>query len=227
MIEALIFDVFGTCVDWRNSVAREVAAVLPEVDAFAFADAWRGEYDPAMARVRAGNRGYIPLDDLHLENLHIVADRFGVELADPEALNRAWDKLDPWPDVVVGLNEIRRSRIVAPCSNGSIALITRMARNAGLPWDCVLGADLAHDYKPKPEVYRAACAALRLPPAKVMMVAAHNSDLRAARAQGLATGFVLRPQEHGAQQNTDLLAEDDWDIVAADFHELAARVAGQ
>ncbi|NDR59532.1 haloacid dehalogenase type II [Aliiruegeria sabulilitoris] len=225
MIEALIFDVFGTCVDWRSSVAREVAAVLPEVDALAFADAWRGEYDPAMARVRAGNRGYIPLDELHLENLQIVADRFGVNLGAPEALNRAWEKLDPWPDVVDGLKEIRRSRIVAPCSNGSIALITRMARHADLPWDCVLGADLARDYKPKPEVYRAACAALRLPAEKVMMVAAHNGDLRAARAQGLATGFVLRPQEHGADQKTDLGAEEGWDIVASDFHELAARVA--
>ena len=160
--KALIFDVFGTCVDWRTSVAREVAAVLPGVDADAFATAWRAEYDPAMARIREGGRGYVPLDDLHRENLHKVAADFGVTA--PDALAHAWERLDPWPDVVAGLGVLKRHHIVAPCSNGSIALMTRLARYAGLPWDCILGAEIAQDYKPKPRVYLAACAALRLAP---------------------------------------------------------------
>lgn len=221
MIKALISDVFGTCVDWRSSVARDVAAVLPEVDAAAFADAWRGEYDPAMARIRDGNRGYIPLDDLHLENLDRVADRFGVTVPDRIRLNRAWERLDPWPDVVDGLAALKTDRIIAPCSNGSIALMTRLAKWGGLPWDCILGADLARDYKPSPAVYAACCTALRLPAQEVMMVAAHNGDLHAAQACGLRTAFVPRPTEHGPGQTIDLEPEGDWDLVAPDFLALA------
>ena len=224
-VEALIFDVFGTCVDWRNSVARDVAKALPGVDALAFADAWRAEYDPAMARIRAGNRGYVALDDLHRENLARVCTRFGVSPDDPGTLNKAWERLDPWPDVVPGLSAMRRSRIIAPCSNGSIALMTRLARHANLPWDCILGAEIARDYKPKPAVYLAACAALRLDPAQVMMVAAHNGDLVAARAAGLATGFVPRPLEYGPDQTTDLAPEADWDVIANDFKALADKLA--
>lgn len=218
-IKALIFDVFGTCVDWRSSVAREVAQVFPHIDAAAFADAWRAEYDPAMARIRDGGRGYVPLDDLHLENLHRVAERFGIKA--PDSLNTAWEKLDPWPDVLPGLKRLHRDHILAPCSNGSIALMTRLARYASLPWDCILGADLACDYKPQPAVYRACCAALRLAPQEVMMVAAHNGDLQAARAEGLKTAFVPRPTEHGPDQTTDLTPMADWDIIAADFNALA------
>lgn len=223
MVRALIFDVFGTCVDWRTSVAREVSKVLPEVDALAFADAWRAEYDPAMARVREGGRGYVALDDLHLENLHRVAARFGVTA--PDDLNSAWEKLDPWSDVVPGLTALRARHILAPCSNGSIALMTRLARYGHLPWDCILGAEIARDYKPKPQVYLASCDALRLDPSEVMMVAAHNGDLVAARAAGLATGFVPRPTEHGPDQTTDLAPEADWDLVARDFTDLAAQLA--
>lgn len=222
-VKALIFDVFGTCVDWRRSVAREVAAALPGIDATAFADAWRGEYDPAMARIREGGRGYVPLDDLHLENLHRVAARFDVTA--PGNLNAAWEKLDPWPDVLPGLTHMRRTHILAPCSNGSIALMTRLARYAKLPWDCILGADLARDYKPQPAVYHACCAALRLAPSEVMMVAAHNGDLHAARAEGLRTAFVLRPTEHGPNQSTDLHPDAEWDIVASDFVDLAQALA--
>lgn len=222
MLKALIFDVFGTCVDWRSSVAREVAKVLPDLDAAAFATAWRAEYDPAMARIRDGGRGYVPLDDLHLENLHRVAAAFGVTA--PDHLNAAWERLDPWPDVVPGLTALKAQRIVAPCSNGSIALMTRLARWGGLPWDCILGAEIARDYKPKPQVYLAACAALRLDPSEVMMVAAHNDDLAAARAAGLATGFVPRPTEHGPGQATDLAPAADWDVVAGDFRDLARRL---
>lgn len=224
MIEALIFDVFGTCVDWRNSVARDVRAALPTVDPFAFADAWRGEYDPAMARIREGGRGYVPLDDLHLENLGRVSANFGVTCAAPESLNRAWERLDPWPDVVPGLTRLRAAALLAPCSNGSIALMTRLARHAQLPWDCILGAEIARDYKPKPAVYLASCAALRLDPAQVMMVAAHNGDLHAARAAGLKTAFVPRPTEHGPGQTTDLGPEADWEVIAQDFGDLASQL---
>lgn len=219
MIKALIFDVFGTCVDWRNSIARDVAAALPAVDPLAFADAWRGEYQPAMDRIRAGNRGYVPLDDLHLENLHRVADRFGVTA--PDSLNTAWERLAPWPDTIPGLTALREQAIVAPCSNGSIALMTRLARYARLPWDCILGAEIARDYKPKPAVYLAACSALRLPPDQVMMVAAHNDDLDAARAVGLKTAFIARPTEYGETQTTDLTPTANWDQIAADFIALS------
>jgi len=224
MIQAVIFDVFGTCVDWRSSIAREVARQMPQVDALAFADAWRGEYDPAMARIRDGNRGYVALDDLHFENLtHVCAD-FGVSPPDPIALNHAWEELDPWPDVVSGLTTLKRTHVIAPCSNGSIALMTRLARYGALPWDCILGAELAQDYKPKAQVYLASCAALRLPAKEVMMVAAHNNDLVAARAAGLATGFVPRPAEHGVGQTTDLAPSEAWDIIANDFNDLAEQL---
>lgn len=225
MIKAAIFDVFGTCVDWRSSVARDVAAVLPQVDASAFADSWRGEYDPAMARIRDGARGYVPLDDLHLENLSRVTKAFGVNVADPDHLNQSWERLDPWPDVVEGLKEIKNQIVIAPCSNGSIGLMTRLARYGGLPWDCILGAELARDYKPQPAVYLASCAALQLRPENVVMVAAHNADLHAARAAGLKTAFVARPHEHGPEQAIDLVPDSNWDVVATDFIDLAMRLA--
>lgn len=224
MERAFLFDVFGTCVDWRRSVARAVAAALPEVDPVAFAVAWRAEYDPAMARIRAGGRGYVPLDLLHLENLGRVAAAFGVTVPDPAALNRAWERLDPWPDVREGLARLRRLGLIAPCSNGSIALMTRLARHGGLEWDAIAGAELARDYKPKPEVYRASCAAMGLPPERVVMVASHNADLHAARAEGLKTAFVLRPEEHGPAQAVDLNPESDWDYIASDFMDLASKV---
>lgn len=224
--QALIFDVFGTCTDWRTSVARAVQPQLQTVDALAFAEAWRGEYQPAMARIREGGRGYVPLDDLHLENLMRVCARFGVAPADPDALNRAWEALDPWPDVPAGLARLKQHAIIAPCSNGSIALMTRLARHANLPWDCILGAEIAQDYKPKPQVYLAAAAALRLEPGQVMMVAAHNDDLHAARAAGLMTAFVPRRTEHGSLQTTDLAPTGAWTCVASDFSDLAMRLFG-
>ncbi len=222
MVKALIFDVFGTCVDWRTSVAREVAGVI-DVDPFAFADAWRGEYQPSMKRIRDGGRGYVPLDQLHLENLHVVAERFGASA--PDELNKAWEKLDPWVDVVPGLTRLKQGAIIAPCSNGSIAMMTRLARYGNLPWDCILGAELAQDYKPKPGVYEACCAALQLNASDVMMVAAHNDDLQAAKNVGLKTAFVPRPTEHGPGQATDLKPSGDWTLVAADFNDLADKLA--
>ncbi|NNU79290.1 haloacid dehalogenase type II [Halovulum dunhuangense] len=224
--EALIFDVFGTCVDWRTCIARELAAVLPGADALALADAWRGEYQPAMERIRAGNRDYVALDDLHRENLNLVLGRFGLAVPDRDGLNRAWERLDPWPDVVPGLHDLRGHAIIAPCSNGSIALMTRLARHAGLPWDCILGAEIARDYKPRPGVYLASCAALRLAPESVMMVAAHNDDLEAARAAGLATAFVPRPMEYGPDRQSDLGPAQDWDVVASDFPALSRQLFG-
>ena len=229
-IEALIFDVFGTCVDWREGVAREVERAGLPVDGHAFADHWRGRYQPAMERIRSEGRPYVDLDVLHRENLAETLAAFDVSLPDPDPdaaaddLARAWEKLPPWPDVVPGLARLRERRLVAPCSNGSIALMANLARFADLRWDAVLGAGLARDYKPKPVVYLASCAALRFAPERVMMVAAHNDDLRAARAAGLRTAFVPRPREHGPEQTSDLAPEEAWDVVATDFADLAARL---
>jgi 2-haloacid dehalogenase len=230
--QALIFDVFGTCVDWRGGIAMEAAKLFKDkeigVDPHAFADAWRAEYQPAMERIRSGGRFYVDLDDLHRENLDRVLERFELSphFDDSERTDfaAAWEKLPAWTDVAPGLELMRRRVIVAPCSNGSIALMTRLARFAGLPWDCILGAGIARDYKPKPEVYLASCAALRLAPDEVMMVAAHNSDLHAAHAAGLKTAFVPRPQEHGALQTTDLGPTAAWDHVAENFEALAAAL---
>lgn len=221
MERAFLFDVFGTCVDWRMSVAREVRAVLPDIDALAFADAWRSEYQPAMSRIRDGGRGYLPLDDLHLENLGRVLVRFGVDVTEPAALNAAWGRLDPWPDVVPGLTALREMGLIATCSNGSVGLMARLARWGNLPWDALLGADIAQDYKPKPEVYLGSVAALGLMPGQVTMVAAHNDDLRAAAAVGLRTAFIPRPNEYGPDQAADLAPTGDWDFVARDFLHLA------
>lgn len=224
MIEALIFDVFGTCVDWRNSVARDVCAEFPDVDAHAFADHWRGLYQPAMETIRSGSRDYVKLDELHLMNLRDTCATFAVSPRHEDDLNRAWERLDPWSDVVPGLTMIKRGHIIAPCSNGSIGLMTRLAKYGGLPWDAILGADIAHDYKPKPITYLASCDALQCRPERVVMVAAHNDDLAAARAAGLKTAFVTRPTEHGPNQTTDLEPSEVWDIIATDFIDLARQL---
>lgn len=230
--QALLFDVFGTLVDWRSSIAAHVMAAFAEkgldVDGPAFADAWRDEYQPSMERIRSKARDYVALDDLHLENLLCVLDaQDRRDVFEPDeliALARGWERLDPWPDVPTGLTRLGAHRIVAPCSNGSIAMMTRLARHGGLSWDCILGADIARDYKPRPGVYRACCDALRLATSEVMMVAAHNDDLAAARAAGLMTAFVPRPGEHGAGQTTDLAADQDWDLVASDLNALADKL---
>jgi len=227
--KAFIFDVFGTVVDWRLSVARFASEVLVnkqiEIDGLVFADFWRGQYQPAMARIRSGNRGYVPLDELHFENLESTLEHFSLSsaLSDAEKwhLNTAWERLDPWPDVVAGLAQLKKSAIIAPCSNGSIALMTRLARYGGLPWDCILGADIAQNYKPEHTVYLACCSALRLRPDQVAMVAAHNDDLEAAREAGLKTAFIPRPTEHGGSQEKDLEASHDWDWIIKDFAELS------
>lgn len=226
-----MFDVFGTLVDWREGVAAAAVEAFAarglDLDPHAFADHWRGRYQPAMERVRTGGRGYVPLDVLHRENLDETLEAFGVgdafDEAARDALNRAWERLPPWPDVREGLDRLRPLGLLAPCSNGSIALMTRLARFAGLRWDAVVGAEVARDYKPKQEVYRAAARALGLPPGRVVMVAAHEDDLAAARAAGLATAFVPRPREHGPDGAPGPAPEGDWDLVADDLVALAAR----
>src|SRR3954471_8889394 len=232
-IRACLFDVFGTVVDWRTSVSREVAAFaqakgIKGIDPVEFAVEWRKLYQPSMDEVRTGRRPFTILDVLHRESLMRLIGRHaiaGLSDAEIDHLNRAWHRLDPWPDVVEGLTRLKRKYIIAPCSNGNIALMVNMAKRAGLPWDCILGAETARAYKPMPEAYLAACRHLGLPPAQGMMVAAHNGDLKAAKAQGLATGFVARPTEHGPGQKTDLVADPSVvDITAPSFVELAARL---
>jgi 2-haloacid dehalogenase len=230
-IKALVFDVFGTVVDWRTSVTREVEAVAKRkgiaVDAAAFADAWRAGYAPSMDRVRTGALPWTRLDDLHRMTLDRILGDFGISQlneSEIDELNRAWHRLTPWPDAVAGLTRLRRRFIIAPLSNGNIALITNMARNAGLPWDCVLGAELVRHYKPDREVYRSAAEFLDLEPSEVMMVAAHMGDLRAAREAGLRTAFVTRPLEFGPDGKPDLVADSPVDVSASDFEDLATRL---
>ena len=224
------FDVFGTVVDWRSGVARAARPFLErqriEIDPFGFADEWRALYQPAMQTVRAGERPWVRLDLLQRENLETVLARHGADFGaipgqELDDLNRAWERLDPWPDVVEGLARLKRKFPIGPLSNSHIAGMLRLARFGGLPWDAILGAEIAHGYKPQPQVYLKSADAVGLPPQQMALVAAHNSDLRAARACGLRTVFVRRPQEHGPGQTSDLAPEDDWDLVADDFIELA------
>jgi 2-haloacid dehalogenase len=232
-IRACLFDVFGTVVDWRSSVSRDLAAFaasrgLPPLDWLEFTVEWRKLYQPSMEEVRSGRRPFTVLDALHRESLVVLLARYrltGLPEPDIDHMNRAWHRLDPWPDVLEGLARLKRRRIIAPCSNGNIALMVNLARRAGLPWDCILGAETARAYKPMPEAYLASCRQLGLPPSQVMMVAAHNGDLKAAKAQGLATGFVPRPLEHGPGQTTDLAADPACvDVPARDFVDLAAKL---
>jgi 2-haloacid dehalogenase len=230
--KALVFDVFGTCVDWRSSIAREGEAVghrldVTGVDWLAFADAWRAQYQPQMETVRSGQRPWTTLDVLHREALDTVLPTFELyelSAADRDDLTRAWHRLDPWPDVVEGLSRLKSRYIIAPNSNGNIALLVNMAKRAGLSWDAILGAEIARAYKPRPEVYLRCAEALGLEPAAVMMVAAHNSDLVTAAECGLQTAFVPRPAEHGPNQMSDLAPERAFDLIATDFIDLANQL---
>jgi 2-haloacid dehalogenase len=210
-MRALLFDVFGTCVDWRGSVIREARRRgLPD----ALADQWRRLYQPQLETVRSGARAWTTVDVLHREALDRVLAGLGRSVDDPDELTRVWHRLDPWPDTVEGLTRLKREFVIAPCSNGNIALLVNMAKRAGLPWDAILGAEVARAYKPQPEAYLRCVAALGLRPADVTMVAAHNADLAAAAACGLRTAFVPRPTE-------DTAPTGDWDVVAPDFLALA------
>jgi 2-haloacid dehalogenase len=233
-VKAFVFDVFGTVVDWRGGVAREAAPFLQRHGAAGaqpedFADAWRARYVPAMRKVISGERPFVRLDVLHRENLVDVLPEFGI---DPDALpaeeldelNLAWHRLDPWPDSISGLQRLKARHIVAPLSNGNIRLMVDMAKRAGLPWDAILGAEIAQIYKPHPQAYLRTAEVLMLKAEEVCLVAAHNDDLSAARKCGLRTAFIARPYERGPAQTKDLKAESDWDVVANDMNELADAV---
>lgn len=229
-IKAVLFDTFGTVVDWRSGVAREVQNFAERhgltLNPVEMADRWRGGYYPSMAPILAGDRGYVPLDQLHLENLQSALVQSGFDPSDftdedLRQLNRAWERLPAWPDSRSGLARLKTDYIIGPLSNGNTALLVNMAKYAGLPWDVVIGLDLLRAYKPNPAAYTGAASTLRLEPGEVMLAAAHNYDLQAARGAGLATAFVLRATEHGPEQATDLGPTADWDINVEDFTQLA------
>jgi 2-haloacid dehalogenase len=233
-VRALLFDVFGTVVDWRSGVAREAALFLTRygadnADPFAFADAWRRRYAPAMEEVRSGRRPFTRLDILHRENLAAILPDFDIDparvaAAELDNLNLAWHRLDPWPDAVAGLTRLKVRYIIAPLSNGNIALLLNMAKHAGLPWDAILGAEVAQAYKPTPESYLRTADMLALRPDEICLVAAHNSDLAAARSCGFSTAFVPRSLENRAGQAADTAPAQDWDLIAEDFKALATKL---
>jgi 2-haloacid dehalogenase len=201
--KALLFDVFGTLADWRNGIARESERILgthKKIDWIAFADAWRGEYQPGMEEIRSGRQTFAKLDVLHRRNLDRILARFDLtDLSDAtlSELNLAWHKLDGWPDVTGALARLRKKFLLAPCSNGNIALMADLARHNNWHWDAILGAEVGGDYKPKPRVYLASCAAFNLAPRECLMVAAHSYDLISAAACGMQTAHTARPNEYG------------------------------
>jgi 2-haloacid dehalogenase len=230
-VKALVFDTFGTVVDWRTSVTKEVEGLAKRkglsVDGAKFADAWRAGYGPSMNRVRTGELPWTKLDRLHrmtLDQILIDFDIKGLSEIETDTLNRAWHRLRPWPDAVAGLTRLKKRFIIAPLSNGNISLMTDMAKHSGLPWDCILGAELARHYKPDREVYQSAADILDLSPPEIMMVAAHSGDLRAAKDVGLRTAFVTRPLEYGPNGKPDLKAAIPVDISARDFNDLASQM---
>jgi 2-haloacid dehalogenase len=227
-VQALLFDVFGTVVDWRGSIVAELTQFGADkgiaADWAAFTDDWRRMYQPTMEEVRSGRRAWTILDVLHRESLDKLLVKYGItglSEAEKDHVNRVWHRLKPWPDVVQGLTRLKSRYIIGTLSNGNVGLLTRMAKNAGLPWDVILGAETARAYKPLPQAYLGNAALLNLEPAEVMLVAAHNGDLAAASAVGLRTAFVARPEEHGPHQSRDLKAEQDWDVACPSFTELA------
>ena len=227
-VKALYFDVFGTVVDWRTSIIRELKAFElakgVSADWTQFADDWRGLYQPSMDAVRRGDREWRNLDTLHRESLITLLSRHkiqGLNEDDIDHLNHAWHRLEPWPDSVEGLTRLRTKFVLATLSNGNIALLVEMAKRTGLPWDAVIGAEPARAYKPLPQCYLRNAEFLGLEPKQCMLVAAHNDDLEAAAALGFHTAFVCRPTEYGSGQTKDLKAEGDWDIVADSMIELA------
>jgi len=230
-VRALVFDVFGTVVDWRASIIREGELLAKvkglAVDWAAFADGWRDDYKPAMDRVRKGTMPWTNIDGLHRLILDDLLVRFGIKgLAESEIanLNRAWHRLLPWPDTVPGLNRLRCRYVISTLSNGNVALLVNMAKNAGLPWDCILSGELFGHYKPDPEVYEGAARLLGLAKNEVMMVAAHPSDLHAAKRAGLRTAYVHRPLEQGAGHSAELVAPGEFDVMATDFLDLAVKL---
>jgi 2-haloacid dehalogenase len=231
-VKAMVFDTFGTVVDWRGSIIAEGESYWRpqkgmDIDWPAFADAWRGKYGPSMNKVRSGEIPWTKLDDLHRMALDLNLAEFNVthlSEADKQHLNFVWHRLSGWPDAASGLARLKSRYVIAPLSNGNLSLLTEMAKFAGLPWDCVLGCDLFHHYKPDPETYLGAAAILGLEPAQVMMTAAHTNDLEAARKLGLRTAYVHRAHESGPGRERVKPAQGDFDVVADDFRDMATRL---
>ena len=229
--KALIFDTFGTVVDWRGSLIAELTSWGRQRDIAAdwvgLVHAWRAAYQPSMDRVRKGERPWALLDALHRETLDRLLDEFnvpGLGEADRRHLNSGWHRLKPWPDSIPGLSRLKRRFIIAPLSNGNVSLLLNMAKNAGIPWDMIFGSDLFERFKPDPATYLGAARLLDLAPGEVMMCAAHNSDLRAAQALGVQTAFFPRPTEYNPRRQRDLAPDGDWTVVAKDIEDLATRL---
>lgn len=226
-VQVLVFDIFGTVVDWHGSIVREMAARWPQVDGDAFARAWRAGYQPAMERVRNGSRPWTVLDTLHREVLDEILPRFGLghlDEAERAHLNRVWHRLDAWPDSVAGLQRLRQRYVVGSLSNGNIGLLTRMAKHAGLPWDCVLSAEVFRAYKPLPAAYLGVARVFDVAPAAVLLAAAHHDDLAAARACGLRTAYIERPFECGMAQPKDVSPQPGHDLHCRDIGALAGAL---
>ncbi|HEX7883800.1 MAG TPA: haloacid dehalogenase type II [Afipia sp.] len=231
-IKALLFDVFGTVVDWRTSLIDNFTAwgktKSIKGDWTALVDAWRGAYMPSMNEVRKHpERGFVILDDLQRQSIEPLAAKLGITgltSADYDYLTRGWHSLNPWPDSVGGLTRLKTKFIISPLSNGHVALLTNMAKHAGLPWDLVLSAEVFSHYKPDREAYLGAAKILGLAPEQVMLVAAHNDDLAAAQSFGLKTAFVPRVTEYGPHQSRDFKADGNWDFVVTDFNDLADKL---
>lgn len=231
-VKALLFDVFGTVVDWRTSLIDNFTewgdAKGIKGNWTGLVDAWRGAYMPSMDEVRKNpDKGFLILDELQRKSVEPLAAKLGITgltSADFDYLTRGWHSLEPWPDSVNGLTRLKKNFIISPLSNGNVALLVNMAKHAGLPWDLVLSAEVFKHYKPDPETYLGAANILSLKPEQVMLVAAHNNDLAAAQAVGLKTAFVPRPTEYGPLQSRDFGPEGEWDFVAKDFNDLAERL---
>ncbi len=229
--KAIVFDTFGTVVDWRSSLITDLSAYGSTrgvaTDWPALVDAWRAAYHPSMDRVRKGEMPWTTLDTLHRSSLDRLVAEFGIKGLSEDDLvhiNLGWHRLHPWPDSVPGLTRLKSRFIIGPLSNGNVALLLNMARFAGIPWDMIFGSDLFRHFKPDPETYLGVAKMLDLRPDQVMMAAAHNGDLAAARSHGLLTAFFPRPGEYGPHQSRDYAADQDWDIVATDIQDLAAQL---
>lgn len=230
-IKAIVFDTFGTVVDWRGSIIADLGRWGPtqslDVDWAQLVDRWRNRYDPQKARVRSGELPWTNLDELHRESLRDALTEVGVTGLSAEQLehiNRVWHRLHGWSDSVAGLIRLKTRYIIGPLSNGNVALLIDMAKHAGLPWDHCFSVELFQHYKPDPETYLGVAKMLYLEPRQVMMCAAHNYDLAAARKCGLSTAFIPRPTEYGPDQSVDLTAEQDWDVIATDMNDLASKL---
>lgn len=226
-VKILAFDIFGTVVDWHGSIVKEIDSLNLEVSSDEFALAWRGGYQPAMQRVRSGELGWTLIDDLHRMILDEILQKFGIETLNETQkrhLNKAWHRLEPWPDAVDGLGRLKSAYTICTLSNGNIGLLTDMAKNAGLPWDCILSAEVFRKYKPDPDTYLGVATVFDLAPEEVMLVAAHHSDLAAARECGLKTAYIERPMEYGANQIKDVSPNSENTLHARDIVVLASML---